>query len=1596
MLIWVWIKAGMVMLIKDQLFTFCAKDYRTAKGTHAAAYKQFLAYYFQHFIEDEHDIADMGYFSQAAMSQFTQLLNHKKHASVINITSVNIQKQYLQTYTRIQLAFKDTPFMVESIRGLFSRLGFQIKQSNLMANFHVSKEGSRLHIEPAETDGDTFAWFDIEMHTEMNNTELRDAISAVMGDVECVVRDWRRMQDTLRNIMYSWRDTPSAVASADLVQSYVAFMEWVLSSFAFLSYHGYKVKGKNYTLLGERWGLSSQKGAKHYLACQVSNHDFPHQVYAENKPLIYITQTADLSTVHRNVHKDMIALRVYRPGNGAVLIEEHYFTGLLTADAYVSDPSKIPLISQKFDEAMNAHGLRSRYSLRRMGYILKSLPREEIFQSDIQTLAKVAYDIFMIQERPVVKSFIRRDICKQFYSVMVYIPRQMLTTRLRIRLETFLMDALNAQEVSYTPFFAESVLTRLHFVLRCDPDSEPKLDDNAIGEKLLGMCESWDDQLYTLLCNQLGQRAGYKLAKKYSHALSESYGTTYSAKIVAQDVIALNQLCDERPMDIRFEVIDPVGQISCRIFQRASNQNILLAQAFPVLTNLGLTLTSERHFEEVVNSEEYLISEYRCQLDESFISQFQQRVGELQTTVIDILSDKLVNDQYGALMISAGLNAREVEVIRALSAYLNQIAFPLSQSRVMKFFHEYPKFASHIIKTFNVKFQPKMVKREALLKRYFKEASKFSEEVRTSDDERVVQAFINLVDCVVRTNYCLPNTEALVLKIQSSRVVSIPKPAPMFEFFVFCNRVMGVHLRFSRTARGGIRNSDRLDDVRHEVFELAKTQRLKNTLIVPDGAKGGFVCRRLQLLDCESQPDEIKACYEIFIRSMLSVTDNIVKNKVCHHASLVVYDEQDPYFVVAADKGTATFSPYANAIAIEKHYWLGDAFASGGEYGYDHKKMGITAKGAWESVKWHFMSMKRDVYQEPFSVAGIGDMSGDVFGNGMLLSDQTRLVAAFGYARIFIDPNPDPKVSYQERMRLFHLPKSNWGDYNTSLISPGGGVFLRSDKYIELTPQMKKMFGTSRARMEPNEVIREILKLQVDLLWNGGIGVYVKSSKESHFDVMDFHNDECRIDAKDMKALVVGEGGNNGFTQLGRVEFAQAGGRINTDFIDNSAGVNTSDVEVNYKILFQALIAKKQISFSQRNSLLTRMTHKVSEHVLRNNFLQNVLIDLAIIDCKEHADQYIRMVDSLEAGKLLNRDIEKIPSKRELQNRKKSQQVFTRPEMAVLLSYCKIDLAEGIKLLDISKQAMTEEYLHEYFPDTLTKKYSQAINGHLLKNELIITELTNTMLSEAGMLFVAKLSDECNCTLAEVLNAYLVIRNVLRLEEIYQSLYKNTAKMHQDTFLYLLGSIQRSIYKSCRWLIRYEDMSKPDKLVKLFSNVRQSEGMLEFLPKKYVHRMLKIELELKSAQVKPADRSRICESRYFYQLFGLHKVATITGVDSTHVKQVYYQLANLLKFHKLKEKLQGLMVTSRWETIQKSAIDDDLGAMLERLTQVILLHAQVRKSSYASAVEVWTKDHQEVYVEIRQSLNEITDLRKMDLSVFVVVLARINTLLDGF
>lgn len=1568
------------MLGKKQLVAYCKKQYKLGRMPFFSAYAEFLDLFFAHFIEEDHAVDDLAYYADLAQAQFERLKKHKGKLSV-EIKDICVQRDLVYNYTRVFIGYADLPFVIDSIRNALLRLDCRIVNNGFLSNLAVKKTTKTIEITKAEKGGESFIWLDIENYGDADNKAIQDKLMEIYADVSLAVEDWRRMQDKLRQVMFSWRDTPEDLVSEDRLQTYISFMEWMLQYFTFLGYQGYRYSGNKKVPIQGALGLSGKKGTKKY---KLNIRDFPKQLSGELCPLMLMTQTHDRSTVHRDTYQDLLVLRVYC-AQKKHWVEEHYFTGLLTADAYASDPSKIPLLSQKFEQVLAKQNFNDRYFTRQMEYILKSFPREELFQADVRVIADFAYKILMIQGTDVARLFLRKDICDQYYSAMVYVPRSIFTTRLRMKVQTFLKEALQGFDVQYMPFLANGVLTRLYFIVRINPEDAPLMSVDEMQKKLQDICSSWDSYLYDQLCHLVGQKKGYQLSRKYNTDFSEQYRNTYLAKTAALDIVDLESLTEK---DIALRIEPSEKGVSFRLFQTASS-SISLKEIFPLLSHYGFCVRSEKHFDEYVDKISYSISEYFCELLYDSVVEIEEIKTELNASIVSALMSQK-SDDFSALLVIAGIRPREIDVIRALCNYLHQIKFPLSLERMSKFFIDYPMFSQSLMRYFNTKFQPKMTKRDTFLRRYEKELNDFTDIVKTSDEERFVREITSVLKAIVRTNYCLDNQQAIVFKIESGLINCMPKPAPLYEYMVYSHQVMGVHLRFSRVARGGIRNSDRMDDVRHEVLELAKTQRLKNTLIVPDGAKGGFVCKKQP----QTEEDSLN-CYRIFIRSMLSLTDNYVQGKVKRDSNLVIYDEDDPYFVVAADKGTATFSPHANAIAIENGYWLGDAFASGGEHGYDHKKMAITAKGAWESVKWHFLSKQHNVYKDPFSVVGIGDMSGDVFGNGMLLSDKIRLVAAFNYAYIFIDPNPNEKTSYQERMRLFQLPKSNWNDYKSTLISNGGGVFSRFEKNIALTPQMKKLFSTSKVKMDPSEMIREILKLPVDLIWTGGIGVYVKSSKETHYEVSDFQNDACRVDACELKASVVGEGGNNGFTQLARVEYAQAGGELNTDFIDNSAGVNTSDVEVNFKILFQSLLAKKAITLPKRNHLLAKMSHQVSAKVLRNNFLQNVQINLVILEMQKRPDPYIQLIESLETRGLLDRNIEKIPSKRELEFRKKGLCLLTRPEISVLLSYSKISLYDDITQQNLGHHDLTHTFLTGYFPNSLVKQYIKHIDGHLLRDELVATELTNSMMSEVGILFVPTLTDECNVSSEEVVMAYLIVRKTLNLELIYETLYQHVNQLSQETFLSLLGSLQRAIFKSCRRLIRNQSYKNVDKCLKEFENIADLPPLLERFPKKYIQRMRKIREQLIEAGISQKQSDWICESRYFYQRFAIQSLVNSSKFQAEEVIQVYYQIAHTMGFHKLRDKLATAELRSRWDGIQRASIDDDIGKILELLVTIVLRYADKKQLEASISFDRWSKENTEIYLEMKRSFNEISELTKVDLSVFLVIINRIRGYLQN-
>ncbi|MDP5191684.1 NAD-glutamate dehydrogenase, partial [Rheinheimera baltica] len=993
------------------------------------------------------------------------------------------------------------------------------------------------------------------------------------------------------------------------------------------------------------------------------------RIQAINNALLILTKTNNKSRVHRPAYIDYVGVKKF--GKDGKVIGEDRFIGLYSSSLYNNSAGDIPLLKSKLASVMHMSEFATgTHAYKALLNILETYPRDELIQSTADELLHVAMGVLQMQERDMTRLFMRKDSFGRFVTAMVYVPRERYNTQLRKDTQAILQRALGSNEpVEFTTYFSESVLARTHYLVRIS-DSHVEYKVKDIERNLVEAARTWEDKLESALLGVYGEARGRELISKYVNAFPRSYKEEMLPNDALVDIGKLESLNDDHKLEMLFyrpqEEKPDSKAVRLNLFHK--DHPIHLSDVLPMLENFGLRVIGETPYAiKCADGSISWVLNFAMELNFAVPADFEAAQQSFQDSFAKVWNGQLEDDGFNRLILSAGLTGREASLLRAFAKYKRQIGGTFSQTYVENTFSRYADLANLLVQLFNSKFDPKSKATAKSIEKLEEQISSSLENVANLDDDRIVRRFVDMINATLRTNYFQKSATGadkpyISFKIKSDLIPDMPLPIPMFEIFVYSPRVEGVHLRFGKVARGGLRWSDRREDFRTEVLGLVKAQTVKNTVIVPTGSKGGFVCKKLpETGGRDAFVNEGKECYRTFIRGLLDVTDNIVQGAVVPPQDVVRHDEDDPYLVVAADKGTATFSDISNGISEEYGFWMGDAFASGGSNGYDHKKMGITARGGWESVKRHFREVGINCQTTDFTCVGIGDMAGDVFGNGMLLSKHIRLQVAFNHMHIFIDPNPDSASSWEERNRLFNLPTSTWDDYNKALISDGGGIFLRSAKAIKLSPQMKEMLGSTKASMTPNELIREALMMQVDLIWNGGIGTYVKATNESHAEVGDRGSEPLRVNGRDLKAKVIGEGGNLGATQRGRIEFAMNGGLVNTDFVDNVGGVTCSDNEVNIKILLNTLVAAGDLTLKQRNKLLLDMTDDVTAIVLKDCYRQTQSISISSLLGGEQLKEYTRFIHTLEKEGKLNRELEFLPTDDELAERMAKGQGLTRP-----------------------------------------------------------------------------------------------------------------------------------------------------------------------------------------------------------------------------------------------------------------------------------------------------------------------------------------------
>ncbi len=1254
---------------------------------------------------------------------------------------------------RIGIVNDDMPFLVDSVANAIAARQLTIHRLlHPVVCVERDKDGKLKSVEPICGDverRESMMYIELDRTHARGRSELVRELKSALADVRASVRDWPKLQAKMREDAERIEDPEGR-----------AMLEWFADgAMTLLGYEVERATGQPtetlglFSIPGAPTDEGGALGAMRYFE---AGGDVPLMAKAERK-----------STVHRGVPLDLVVVPIRE--NGKVTgIGVH--AGLWTSQALTWPAEEVPLLRRRLEQLDREFGFDPRgHSGKALRHAVSSLPRDLLVNVSWESLRDLVMMAMSLADRPRPALLLVRSILRGQLFTFVWLPRDDLNTQRREAIGAMMEETVGTAITSWSVETGEGSLSLVRYTQYIDNDA-PTPDSQALDERLNHMVRGWAPAVEEALIARVGAPRATRLTISYAREFSDSYRTRTQPEEGAEDIVRLAALTDTDDRGVRLfrRDNDEPGQLRIKTYRRGGL--IPLSEAVPVFENFGFRVLEEMPSQVGVNGTIGYIHDFRLELPEADIGSIVSRSAEIESAISSVFSREAEDDEFNQLVLFAGLDTQPVVWLRSWFRYLRQTGSSFGLVTVVDALRRAPKATAALVGQFTAMHDPSVTKkRDEKVEQFRKQFDDALAAVRSIDDDRILRRLRALVEAMIRTNaFAVKPDEALAFKINSSLVPGLPRPVPWREIWVYSPRVEGIHLRGGPVARGGLRWSDRRDDFRTEILGLMKAQLVKNAVIVPTGAKGGFYPKQLPPpTNRDAWLAEGTESYRIFIRSLLSITDNIVENKVVHPDGVVVHDEDDPYFVVAADKGTATFSDVANAIAQDRGFWLGDAFASGGSNGYDHKAMGITARGAWISVQRHFLEMGIDVQSDPIMVAGVGDMSGDVFGNGMLLSQSIKLVAAFDHRHIFIDPDPDPATSWNERKRMFELPRSSWDDYDRSKLSPGGDIYPRTQKSIELSAAARKVLGLATATVDPATLMNAILKAPVDLLWFGGIGTYVKSSTQSNADVGDPANDAIRADGIEVRARAIGEGANLGITQAGRIEFSEKGGRINTDFIDNSAGVDCSDKEVNIKIPLNREMQEGRLTFDKRNALLVKMTDEVSEMVLEDNRLQTLALSIAESGGSRALPGHVRTIELLEIAGRIDRKVEGLESSEDLLRRGQENRGLTRPELAVVLSMSKLALQDAAEDLKLADDRIVERELYEAFPKPMRKPHEAAIRAHRLRHEILATRVANRLVNRLGPSAALDLTEEEGASLAQVVSAFLVAERLLDLPKLW-------------------------------------------------------------------------------------------------------------------------------------------------------------------------------------------------------------------------------------
>ncbi|MGW4480771.1 NAD-glutamate dehydrogenase [Rhodococcus triatomae] len=1544
----------------------------------------------------------------------------------------------------VQVVTDDMPMLVESVTAMLARLGVTVVEI-VHPVLRVRRESdgslSDIVVEGGQHESEAHAesWMHLQLHPATDPAQfdaIAESVRNVLIDVQQVISDteeMRRVQRDLAERLESLADADVTGYADHSVRDCAALLRWLASGhFALLGYRRYEF-GDPAAGGTSRGRVVDDSGLGVLGATTRTDHriDLPAPVFDPNAALVTFSQGPRPATVHRSVYPSFV--RVVALDAEGRIVGEHRFLGVLTVTAVHENILDIPVVATRARAVIARAGVDLHsFSGQAMLEVIQSMPRTELFSLHTDTLFRTVTAVLAIGVRRQARLFLRDDHDGRFVSALVYMPRDRYNTRSRLAMQSILLRELGGGTLDYSARVTESDLAMVHFTIRTTAEQDTQSVDTSaancerIESLLAAATRAWDDDLIEETARI--PVVSSSLATRYSAAFPESYKEDFDARRAISDIVRLEEL---GPGEIDVELYRrpsaPAGRWRFSLY--ITGDGVSLSQVLPVLQSLGVEVVDERPYDLVrpdgtpcwiydfglKAAPELVDDEIERELERESVGRILESgpgaaLRRRFTSAFGaVWRGRAEADRFNELVLRAGLDWTQAAGLRAYAKYLRQAGFPYSQPHVESVLLAHADTTALLVDLFRAMLDPDVAD-AARAEQITTEVRSRIDRVVGLDADRILRALLSLILATLRTNAFVRGADGayrdvMAFKFDPAEIPELPRPRPRIEVFVHSPRVEGVHLRFGPVARGGLRWSDRLEDFRTEILGLVKAQAVKNAVIVPVGAKGGFVVKRPPaatgdtVADRQAMQAEGRACYRLFVSGLLDVTDNVdpQSGRVLPPARVVRRDADDTYLVVAADKGTATFSDLANEVAAEYGFWLGDAFASGGSVGYDHKEMGITARGAWESVKRHFRELGIDVQSQDFTAVGIGDMSGDVFGNGMLLSRHLRLVAAFDHRHIFLDPNPDPARSFTERERMFRLPRSSWADYDPALIGPRGGVWDRSRKSVPLSVEARAVLGLSDdvTELAPPELIRAILRAPVDLLWNGGIGTYVKAAAESHADAGDKANDGVRVNGGEVRARVVGEGGNLGFTARGRVEYDLRGGRINTDALDNSAGVDCSDHEVNIKILLDAAVSTGELASSDRDDLLASMTDEVARLVLRDNIDQNALIGTSRAEAPGMAGVHMRLLAALERTRGLDRELEALPTEEEIERRGEFGRGLTSPELATLLAHVKLQLKDDLLASELPDSDTFATRLPHYFPRPLRDRYAAGIRGHRLRRQIVTTMLANETVDFGGATYAYRLAEDAGASGTDAIRAFTAATEIFDLRGLWSDIAGAAVPVAVADDLVLES--RRMLDRASRWLLtnRPQPIAVGAEINRYAARVREVTPLIRGWLRG--HHLTELGARTSSVVERgcPPDLAlRVYGLLDSFPVLDIIDIADITERDHDEVGPLYYALDAHLGIDEFLTAVSGLERGDRWHSLARLALREDLYGSLRALTMEVLGGGEPHESA-AEKIEDWESTNASRLARARAALAEIGESGTLDLATLSVAARQVRSMVRG-